>query len=523
MKNLILIIITISFCLNLNSQDLHIFYDVAKDTIIYEFQNEFIDYEQVNLKKNRQAILHITNYNDYLYDVEIKSDQSVNFTIPSAGTEALFQSGNSKAAFDQLKDLANPFGSSLTMKESIAAEKEKDGFGDADVATYSMEEKKRQEAIQVQLVKYEQTLQEMDKKINTINALGFRIEKSLQGKKINAMVTDELETLRYHPGLSPEKIRMLSMEYMETVLRVSEKSDPNALTLGNLINQADEDSDLSGDILDYQEKVGELEGDLMALKTSKEVLKVLSLAQTLQVPIETSYLNAENSVNKFKGNAQKLSSKADTVADVSLKSLISIRYLYEEMKEHKFEKTYTINSDADLKVLNVTLKPNEKGLASGATTKSLNTIQIPVYGGIKVNASIGLSFASYFDQPEQFFTRDSVILSEELDPFSPIITSFFHFYSQGKRQVTVGGTFGLGVGLGGETGGLQTYFFGPSLIMGKTQRVVLSTGLTAGKVSRLGGGFEVGDIYTEEDPPTKSVYDLGYFFGISFNILNSGN
>ena len=101
------------------------------------------------------------------------------------------------------------------------------------------------------------------------------------------------------------------------------------------------------------------------------------------------------------------------------------------------------------------------------------------------------------------------------------VAPFFHFYAQSKGQVSLGGAFGLGISIGGETAGLQTYFFGPSVIMGKGQRIVFSTGLMGGKVDRLAQGYQVGDAYDEVIVPTKSIYELGYFLGVSFNLIGN--
>jgi hypothetical protein len=149
----------------------------------------------------------------------------------------------------------------------------------------------------------------------------------------------------------------------------------------------------------------------------------------------------------------------------------------------------------------------------------LDPIHVSVYGGLKINASIGISFASYFERPQSYFVREGRIRADDLDPFTPVITSFVHFYPQGRRQVALGGTFGLGIGIGGEGSGLQNYMLGPSLILGRGQRIVFSGGLMTGKVNRLGKGYQVGDAYDGTELPDKSIYEMGAFFGISFNLF----
>jgi hypothetical protein len=189
------------------------------------------------------------------------------------------------------------------------------------------------------------------------------------------------------------------------------------------------------------------------------------------------------------------------------------------MKKHRFAKTIHLRPEKDLAQIELSLVPLDTAGLPELTTRNLNPIRVAIYGGLKINTSIGISFISFFDRPQTYFVREGRILGDDLDPFSPVVTTFVHFYPEGKRQTVVGGTFGLGIGIGGEGSGLQNYMLGPSLIMGRGQRIVFSAGLMAGKVTRLGKGFQVGAPYDSPELPTKSIYELGGFLGISFNLL----
>lgn len=84
--------------------------------------------------------------------------------------------------------------------------------------------------------------------------------------------------------------------------------------------------------------------------------------------------------------------------------------------------------------------------------------------------------------------------------------------------MSVGGTFGLGIGIDEESIGLQNFFLVPNLILGKTQRIMFTIGLMSGKVERLTQGYRIGNTYKETNLPKKLVYELGYFLGISFSL-----
>ena len=106
------------------------------------------------------------------------------------------------------------------------------------------------------------------------------------------------------------------------------------------------------------------------------------------------------------------------------------------------------------------------------------------------------------------------------------MTSFIHFYAPSRKAVTVAGSFGIGFPLGGGEN-LQSisFFLGPSLLFGNSERIVLNAGIMGGKVERLSQGYKLGDYYTSDanQAPTASVYELGYYLGISFNLSGGGN
>ena len=65
------------------------------------------------------------------------------------------------------------------------------------------------------------------------------------------------------------------------------------------------------------------------------------------------------------------------------------------------------------------------------------------------------------------------------------------------------------------------FLLGPSLIFGQSERIALSAGLMGGRTDRLGQGYQVGDSLISEagTVPLRSVYELGFFVGLSFNVL----
>ena len=117
----------------------------------------------------------------------------------------------------------------------------------------------------------------------------------------------------------------------------------------------------------------------------------------------------------------------------------------------------------------------------------------------------------------------SVITGEDKDSFIPFVTSYINFSFQSQSNISIGGAFGIGFPFGGADQSIS-FLAGPSLIIGKAGRIVINGGLVGAKVDRLAQGLEVGDPVGDTllEVPTRRRYELGWFFGLSFNLTSGG-
>ncbi len=490
------------------AQNLEIFYDVAEDTIIYVRDGKRI--AKPELKKGDQAILYVRNYNDYLYNLKVDTEHT-DYSVPASGVEQMFSLGGSSDVLSQLKNAAGGFGIPGFGLTGTDITDPNLGFGKSrDVSA----------EVKTTAEQFEAVLKSMETKEEELEMLSEDIEADIQLQQINTLAREELLLLRKNPNLSPKKIKKLSLEYMERILDTREGREPD---LADLLQRADIKSSIAKSVTLYKQEVEALEPELAELNTTKEILLAFEELTTAdQKAFINAYERAERRIQSYREKVNEMEARLPEIKPWDMKEFLTIRNMYEEMKEHDFEQRFVIIPEGDVTAITIDLEPNDSARIAGVQSRTLNPIKVQTHGGLKVNASIGISFAGFFDRPQTYLMRDSVIVGDNQDPFQPIISSFFHFYPQSRGEVSIGGTFGLGIGLGGESAGLQTYFFGPSLILGKGRRIVLSTGLMGGKVDRLAQGYQVGDAYEASVVPTKSVYELGYFVGVSFNVLGGG-
>lgn len=499
-------------CVSAYSQDLHVYYDAATDSVYYIQNGQTL--ANPTLKRGKKVFLHVINYNDYLYDLSIQLEEE-ELNIPSKGLGQMLSLGGNSSALKELMGAAGGVGGDGFSNEKVewledAEAKEVPlGYGQTSSEAYN-------QAYRELSSLYTTTLGRMEAREAQIVETAKDIQTDLKLFQLNNFMGQEIMTLKYNPQLRPDQIKRLSLEYLEQVLGTD---NPAKLDLNSVIEKADVQKNIQKKIDQYQRHISNLNKQLLILEIAKDsLLGFPQLPVADQLSLSESFEETKTRTAAYQDKVAVMESQSETLEDWDLKALMAIRYAYEEIKDHPFTYNYSFTPKADEVKLSITLTPNDSAQVKNIKPKTLAPLELSVYGGIKVNASLGISFGGYFNRPQAYFHRDSIIRADDKDLFQPIITSFIHFYRQSQGSVSFGGSFGLGIALGGESAGLQTYFLGPSLIFGKGQRVVLTTGVMGGKVERLAQGYEVGDAFDNGIIPTRSVYDLGYFLGFSFNL-----
>lgn len=142
---------------------------------------------------------------------------------------------------------------------------------------------------------------------------------------------------------------------------------------------------------------------------------------------------------------------------------------------------------------------------------------IRVKQGIKVSGSTGVGISSLFDQPYNYFNKDSTVAKEATTRTTPLLTTMVHAQWRAAVDIAFGLSLGLGVPLVGDKN--IHYLFGPSLFLGSTQRLIITAGLSATTTKTLGGSFAVGDkIPVGFNVPTQQNGAFGAFFSLSYNL-----
>jgi hypothetical protein len=500
------------------SQSLEIIYDASNGTMTY-FQNG-LEVGSPIAKKGQKIIVKVQNYNNYLYELDVKEVQEERKI--SSGTD--FLNGMQGLGLNQFAELMSPtpnLEGNAVVGNSVRV-KDLEFFEDKEAQIISF--------LKLQATdKLENIQWHKDAFVQTEG----KIEEHQKYTNFRNIALNEVNKLKYHPGISTKKIKKTSLSLLETVLNISNNND---VTLAEVVDKNDQEKHLKS-LLRKQEKEEEAYindvAELQQIKSSLSDRMSNEVAMTKvfsnEVALMQLFFNMEEKITEMPTVLEKSMAIKTTLNDLivieknkSISDLLNLWYEYESINSNDFSTTYLSRAEGDQVVLNLAfqLKETVPDSVAAPRTIQLAPVRIPVYGKLKINASVGFSFGQYFNQPKSYFVRDSIILSQDGDSFIPLMTSFVHFYRQSKGMVSVGGSLGVGIPLNGAGLEATSFFLGPSIFFGESERFVLNMGLLGGKVNRLAVGYKEGDLYRGDENfiPIQGLYELGFFLGLSFNL-----
>ncbi|MEZ4935601.1 MAG: hypothetical protein R2788_26125 [Saprospiraceae bacterium] len=498
------------------AQELHVYFDAHSKEVTYMMGGDTI--HKPKARKGEQIVFHLQNFNNFLYEARVEGGkEDVQVSSGNGGSGQLMPGlgSGSMSLFAGLVPFSGAAGTGLETTKDIGFGGS--GFGaDAEVMSQLNQLK----------ISYDAALSEMFRTEKKLNFIQEDLDNYVEAKAVNRIVLAELARLKRNDRLQPQQIKSLSLEYLEKIFRTESASD---ITLSGLLEKSDAKAELRG----YQQKLEEEAGEYD--RSRNKVASIVAQLALFQIK-DKEFGTWKNSAAEVLAQSEKIqqtiaenkSRLQQFVAEAKnddIQRLAALRYEYEAIAANDFSETFRMDADGDHTLIKVRLLPKDStGRTDPQAAVEFPPLKIPVFGGLKINTSIGLSFGKFFDQPYSYFVKDSLIARQEMDQFTPMLTSFFHFYPQSNGQVSVGGSFGIGLPIAGNDGQQSiSFFLGPSLIIGKGERIVVSTGLMGGRKEKLANAYLVGDSFSSEidNVPTYSRYEMGFYFGLSFNLISS--
>lgn len=509
MKKLTFIILAI-YCTNISAQEansLLMEYNIYTNVVTYSVNGEYIQTPVVDEGKN--IYIKLIEFNPYTMktDLIIKDDNYNQTTGEFTGGGGLGPTNNGG-----LSGISNLLGG-LNMGANI-----QETFGGIPGSRGAVSE-----AMTASKNEFNVLTAELSYIENKINLSANKIKLFKTTAQSQNLATSDIEKLKTNTYLKPSRIKELIEEEINYSFA---KAKGEEITISDLVNEMQKEEDLkktidsynnaTKDYKDLAKKWANFSNSLSFLTQQVNDLQLEFIIKSTDSISQTIKSNIESNLT------QSLDiSLTDEYTKDNIATMASLRQVYEEMQSNIFTYSFPpIQANGEQVVIDLeVLSKNQLG--EYKTLKNLKQ-NITVTGGWKISAGVGLSFGALANKSYDYSVVNGVIIEDEIDDFIPFITSFAHFHQKNNNNLNLGGSFGIGFPLqGGASVQSVTFFIGPTLLLGKKQKFLLTAGIMGANVGRLGSGLKAGDEYNSftNTLPIKQKYELGYFIGISYDIL----
>lgn len=517
MKNKILLFIAVLitfFSVSAKCQDAHIYYNLFNDSITYIKGGKQV--KKLRIRKGQEVQLHLTEFNPFVNNIDFKMVE----TTDNTGSGLLGAGGMTSLMGGMLPGLGNiiPGGGEgllggggiplfdaplLVLNDSVISIKNlfsgSRGSEQVDLAN--------------------QTMKEINILINDAAAIHQQLmvyERAVQVSKLAIVNTD---VLIHNTNLRPSLIKNMCQEYYDAVFQQSQQG---TISINDLLSWQNLPAQYELSTARLKSKQGELGAKVALLEGLSKDLTSNPIDNEAYRQYTRTLIDTQLKARGVRDQLKDITTKAAVPSNLpSTQEMGQLQMKLAEVVSNDFTYNTTIKPTADQVSLDIKLLRNQVGGdTSGLLVKERN-LKMEVRGGLKVNASAGISFGQFFEPSQRFSVNNGIIVAETEGTFTPSLTSFLHFYGYRGQKATVGGSLGIGFPLlvSGNSQSIQ-FFLGPSMILGSSQRIVLSTGLMGGQAQRLAKGYQVGDAFSTDlgDIPTQGKYEIGVFVGASFSL-----
>ena len=204
-----------------------------------------------------------------------------------------------------------------------------------------------------------------------------------------------------------------------------------------------------------------------------------------------------------------------------LDEVAAVAKLYKDISTANFRFSYAVKNEEDISDLKLELYPKPE---IGSKDTLVQYFELNRKRNIRIKNSVGVAF-SYFDANNRsyYIGADSVIRNGKKDVFTPLLSTFIHFYAGKTSGIKWGGAFGFGIPLQGDKKDVN-FLLGITAAFGKNEPILITFGAAGAKVNKLINGLEPGDKTTLTDAAklTTTGYGVGGFLGITFNLGGLG-
>ena len=479
-------------------------YNLFENTILYYRNGEQIQSPEV--KKGENIYVEVKEYNPYIHKVRLESN-TLNYAQNSNQFAAGPSGGMGGSQFHGISQLLGGLNMGNDLQGTL-------------MTLGSSRGKQSKEAIRLKSAYFDLTDELVDVE-EDINDAYHQIKMLEHQSKSQNIAIKDIEELKKNALIKPSRIKEMIEEEVNYAFA---KNDDSAIKLSDILEDNNKSEKIESALNAHSratKRYTSLKDKWKKLSTDP-ILVAVSVTDPQLKTIKTSADSISNVMEARLKNQKE--ADLDKLKDQNSNQeaqLITLRRTYEELQNDIFTYKFPpIQSSGQSVGLNLVVKQLQEN-GDYTDVKSLNQ-NIEVTGDWKISGGLGLAFSTLKDQTYAYEVVDNTIVADPLDDFVPMFTSFIHGHKMTTRQVSIGTTFGIGFPLQSQDGNLSlSFFLGPSLILGKSEKLFFTAGVMGGKTERLSGGFRAGDFFNgiSSSLPMRSKYELGYFLAFSYVII----
>ncbi|RYD79872.1 MAG: hypothetical protein EOP53_08955 [Sphingobacteriales bacterium] len=458
----------------LNAQQYLIKYDIQSQRSEYYRINKTKDtvkIKHIDLKKNGRIFLQINNYNPFYWNAKV--------TAYKTPVEEEVGYGN---AFNPISVLAGGMGDLMGGLPQLDLPKNRGNLSreGLDNATYS----------------YLSTATKYADNYDDLQQLATKLEE-LQLAKL------QLKELKYDINHTEGEIKSSALESIKKALNTDKTDLPTVLSIGKTYNSRLQNS---------LQEAGSLVNSLQQQQKLVDPNKIYEEKTLKEI--------GENAVSSYDKIAKLRAAQAAN-PNLLMDEVAEIAQLYKEISSANFKFSYAVKQEEDISDIKLELYPK---IDSGSKDTVVQYFELSKKKNVRIRNSVGVAFSFFNENNTSYFIgADSIIRRGDKDLFTPLLSTFIHFYAGKVKGVKLGGAFGFGIPLQGEKKDVN-FLLGLTAGFGKNEPVLFTIGAAGAKVNKLTNGYNVGDKTNLTDPTklTASGYGIGGFVSVTFNLSNLG-
>lgn len=272
---------------------------------------------------------------------------------------------------------------------------------------------------------------------------------------------------------------------------------------------------------DFSLLVSKFQNKYKALKANPEITQKADYGGSIKLFSIADNLN--NEVTAIKKQIEGI--KFDIIKQ-NIDQIYQLLFINED-KESLFEYVSDpIQPFQDVAIFEVKIEKNDKNASPFYNKRDFSYKEFTRHG-IRFDLNIGVA-GSLYDKDNFYDIKVDAenvnrITNADRSGFSPSFVGFFTVSYRSATHISFGLSTGLGISADDGTITLDNFFIGPSLIVGRHERVNLTAGVSIKNLPQLNSGYEIGEevpiAYTIETVTTKS-YQAGLFVAITYNLTN---